>query len=151
MTIFMYPNNKESQPMDPQETFCHNPECPASGKMGRGNIGVYSRKQQRYICHECKTTFTQSKGMYCHLRYSCEVVTQVITLLAYGCPLQAIGRIFFARHDNLSYRFSSFSRFSLLCPSIPRISLAINICCSSSGKGIGISRIRSMVIDEIVA
>lgn len=77
--------------MDPQQIFCHNPDCPASGKVGCGNIGVHSRKQQRYICHECKTTFTQSKGTpFYRLRYSVEVVTQVITLLAYGCPLQAI-------------------------------------------------------------
>ena len=77
--------------MDPQEVFCHNPDCPASGKVGRGNIGVHSCKQQRYICHECKTTFTPSKGtVFYRLRYSVEVVTQVITLLAYGCPLQAI-------------------------------------------------------------
>ena len=77
--------------MDPQQIFCHNSDCPASGKVGCGNIGVHSRKQQRYICHECKTTFTQSKGTpFYRLRYSCDVVTQVITLLAYGCPLQAI-------------------------------------------------------------
>ena len=77
--------------MDPQQIFCHNPDCPASGKVGRGNIGVHSQKQQRYICHECKVTFTQSKGTPLYrLRYSAEIVTQVITLLAYGCPLQAI-------------------------------------------------------------
>ena len=77
--------------MDPQQIFCHNPDCPARGKVGKGNIGVHSRKQHRYICHECKTTFTQSKGtLFYRLRYSCDVVTQVITLLAYGCPLQAI-------------------------------------------------------------
>ncbi len=65
--------------MDPPQIFCHNPDCPASGKVGWGNIGVDSRKQQRYICHECKTTFTQSKGTpFYRLRYSVEVVTQVI-------------------------------------------------------------------------
>ena len=48
--------------MDPQQLLCHTPACPARGKVGRGNIGVHSRKQQRYICHECKRTFTQSKG-----------------------------------------------------------------------------------------
>ncbi len=77
--------------MDPPQIFCHNPDCPASGKVDRGNIGVHSRKPERYICHECKTTFTPSKGTaFYRLRYSVEFVTQVITLLAYGCPLQAI-------------------------------------------------------------
>ena len=77
--------------MDPQEIFCHNPDCPASGKVGCGNIGVHSKKQQRYVCHECKRTFTESKGTPFHrLRYPTAVVTRVITLLAYGCPRQAI-------------------------------------------------------------
>ena len=77
--------------MDPQQIFCHNPDCPASGKVGQGNIGVHSRQSHRYICHECKTTFSQSKGtVFYRLRYPVEVVTRVITLLAYGCPLQAI-------------------------------------------------------------
>ena len=77
--------------MDPQQLFCHNPDCRASGKVDRGNIGVHSRKPERYICHECKTTFTPSKGsVFYGLRYSVEFVTQVITLLAYGCPVQAI-------------------------------------------------------------
>ena len=77
--------------MDPHELFCHNLDCPASGKVGCGNIGVHSIKQQRYVCHECKQTFTEGKGTVFHrLRYPVEVVTRVITLLAYGCPVQAI-------------------------------------------------------------
>jgi transposase-like protein len=82
--------------MDPSRVFCHNPDCPARGKTGRGNIGVHSRKENRYICHTCGKTFTESKGtvFYPHvrgdLRYPVEFVTQVITLLAYGCPIAAI-------------------------------------------------------------
>lgn len=77
--------------MEPQQLFCHNPDCPASGKVNRGNIGVHSRKQHRYICHECNNTFTWTKGTpFYRLHYPLEFVTQVITLLAYGCPLQAI-------------------------------------------------------------
>lgn len=30
--------------MDPQQIFCHNPDCQARGKVCRGNIGVHSRK-----------------------------------------------------------------------------------------------------------
>ena len=76
--------------MNPQAVFCHNSACPASGKIGCGNIGVHSKKQQRYVCHECKQTFTANTGTAFHrLRYSVEVVTQVITLLAYGGPVQA--------------------------------------------------------------
>jgi transposase-like protein len=74
--------------MDPNKVFCHNPDCPARGKLGRGNIGVHSRKQRRYICHVCKKTFTESQGtVFYRLRHPVEFVTQMITLLAYGCPI----------------------------------------------------------------
>ena len=56
--------------MDPQEIFCHNSACLVSGKVGCGNIGVHSKKQRRYVCHERKQTFTEDKGTAFHrLRY----------------------------------------------------------------------------------
>jgi transposase-like protein len=77
--------------MDPSKVFCHNPDCPARGKLGCGNIRIHSRKQQRYICSECRKTFTDSKGtVFYRLRHPVEFVTQIITLLAYGCPIAAI-------------------------------------------------------------
>lgn len=77
--------------MDPNKVFCHNPDCPARGKSGRGNISIHSLKQRRYICSECGKTFTDSKGtVFYRLRYPVEFVTQMITLLAYGCPIAAI-------------------------------------------------------------
>jgi transposase-like protein len=77
--------------MDPSKVFCHNPDCPARGKLGRGNIGIHSRKKRRYICHVCGKTFTESKGtVFYRLRYPVEFVTQMITLLAHGCPVAAI-------------------------------------------------------------
>jgi transposase-like protein len=77
--------------MDPNKVFCHNPDCPARGKSGHGNISIHSRKQRRYICSECGKTFTDSKGtVFYRLRYPVEFVTQMITLLAYGCPIAAI-------------------------------------------------------------
>lgn len=77
--------------MDPSKVFCHNRDCPARGKMGHGNIGIHSFKEQRYICHVCGKTFTESKGtVFYRLRYPVEFITQMLTLLAYGCPLAAI-------------------------------------------------------------
>ena len=37
--------------MDPRTTFCPNWHCPARGQIGRGNIGIHSQKEQRFICH----------------------------------------------------------------------------------------------------
>jgi transposase-like protein len=77
--------------VDPQQTFCPNPACPARGQVGQGNIGVHSRKEQRYICRVCKQTFAARTGtVFYRLRTPAETVTLVVTLLACGCPLQAI-------------------------------------------------------------
>jgi transposase-like protein len=77
--------------MDPQTVFCHNLDCPARGQIGKGNIGVFSQKERRYICHVCKRTFAASKGtVFYRLRTVKDVVVTVLTLLAHGCPVQAI-------------------------------------------------------------
>jgi transposase-like protein len=77
--------------MDPQTIFCPNSNCPARGQTGQGNIGVHSHKERRYICHVCHQTFAETKGtVYYRVQREASEVTRVVTLLAYGCPLQAI-------------------------------------------------------------
>jgi transposase-like protein len=77
--------------MDPTPVFCPNLACPASGQTGQGNIGIHSRKHQRFICMQCRQTFTETKGtVFYRLRTSAETVPLVVTLMAHGCPLQAI-------------------------------------------------------------
>src|SRR5258706_1141154 len=77
--------------MDPQDVFCPNPDCPASGQTGEGNIGIHSQKERRYRCRQCGKTFAETQGTAIYrLRTSEATVTLVITLLACGCPLQAI-------------------------------------------------------------
>jgi len=77
--------------MDPTTTCCPNVACPARGQTGQGNIGIHSCKDKRFICTECHKTFSATKGTACYrLRTSAETVSLVVTLLAHGCPLQAI-------------------------------------------------------------
>ena len=77
-------------PMDPQTIFCPNEACPARGQIGEGNIGIHSQKEQRYVCRVCHKTFAARKGTaFYRLRTAEETVTLVVTLLAYGCPIQA--------------------------------------------------------------
>jgi transposase-like protein len=77
--------------MDPQQVFCPNPDCPARGQRGQGNIHVHSRSERRYRCQVCGRTFAARKGtVFYRLRTPEVIVTQVVTLLAYGCPLPAI-------------------------------------------------------------
>ena len=77
--------------MDPTTIFCPNLACPARGHVGQGNIGIHSRKDQRFICTQCRKTFTATKGTaFYRLRTRPRRVRLVLTLLAHGCPLQAI-------------------------------------------------------------
>jgi transposase-like protein len=77
--------------MDPTTTFCPNRHCPARGHTGRGNIGIHAQKEQRFICHACHQTFSATKGtVFYRLRTAAETVSLVVTLLAHGCPVQAI-------------------------------------------------------------
>ena len=77
--------------MDPRSQFCHNPECPDRGRVGQGNIGVFSQKERRYKCQTCGKTFAASKGTpFYRLRTAMDLVTLVATLLSHGCPIQAI-------------------------------------------------------------
>jgi transposase-like protein/IS1 family transposase len=77
--------------MNPTIVFCPNLACPARGQTGQGNIGIHSRQEKRFICTQCRKTFTATKGTALYrLRTSAETVTRVVTLMAHGCPLQAI-------------------------------------------------------------
>ena len=77
--------------MHPQEQFCHNNDCPTRGQIGKGNIIIHGRKDQRCRCTVCGSTFTITKGTALFgLKKSTELFVIVITLLAYGCPVAAI-------------------------------------------------------------
>ena len=77
--------------MDPTTVFCPNRACPARGQTGQGNIGIHSCKDQRFMCTECHKTFSATTGTALYrLRTPAETVSLVVTLLAHGCPLQAI-------------------------------------------------------------
>lgn len=77
--------------MDPQTQFCPNLACPARGKTGAENILIHSRNPARYKCKACGKTFSAKVGTpFYRLHYSADLITCVMTLIAFGCPLQAI-------------------------------------------------------------
>jgi transposase-like protein len=77
--------------MNPSERFCPHPDCPKQGQIGAGNLVIHSQQEHRYRCKICKHTFAETQGTpYYRLRTDHDVVTLVVTLLAHGCPLQAI-------------------------------------------------------------
>ena len=69
--------------------------CPARGQVGQGNIGVHSRKERRYCCRVCAKTFGARTGTIFHRRRTDEaLITVVIILVSWGCPLVALEHAF---------------------------------------------------------
>jgi transposase-like protein len=77
--------------MDPQKRFCHNERCWAYARAGEDHIVIHSQKERRYRCKRCSKTFSETKGTPLYrVHKPHELVSIVVTLLAYGCPIQAI-------------------------------------------------------------
>jgi transposase-like protein/IS1 family transposase len=77
--------------MNPQEQFCPNMACHASGRVGGGNIVIHSQKERRYRCRCCGKTFSETYGTSVYrLKKTHDLFVLVVTLLVYGCPVQAI-------------------------------------------------------------
>jgi transposase-like protein len=75
--------------MNPHDQLCPNPACGARGKDGK--IAIHSQVEQRYRCKVCGHTFSQTKGTALYrLKKPHPLFVIVVTLLAYGCPVQAV-------------------------------------------------------------
>jgi transposase-like protein len=85
----------QTQQMNASTQFCPNEACKARGQVGQGNIMVHGRKRPRYKCKTCGRTFSARVGTsFAGLRKPVDLIVLVVTLLAYGCPLQAIVHAF---------------------------------------------------------
>ena len=81
--------------MDASQVFCPNEACQARGKIGAGNIVIHGKTRARYRCKTCGKTFSAQAGtMFEGLRRPKALIVIVVTLLAYGCPIQAIVQAF---------------------------------------------------------
>ncbi len=77
--------------MNLKQIFCPNIDCPARGQCDRGNISLHSDQEKRCYCTVCDKTFSVTKGsIFYRLKTDAQTIMLVITLLAYGCPVQAI-------------------------------------------------------------
>ena len=77
--------------MTPQEEFCPNMDCPDRGKIGNGNVVCHSQKEKRCKCKTCGKTFSVTTGTALYgLKKGHDIFVIVVTLLAFGCPVQAI-------------------------------------------------------------
>lgn len=84
-----------TEQMNASPVFCPNPACRARGQVGQDNIVSHGRKRPRYRCKTCSKTFSAKEGtLFAGLRKPTEMIVLVVTLLAYGCPVQAIVHAF---------------------------------------------------------
>jgi len=80
-----------TEKMNASSVFCPNEDCCARGKIGEGNIVIHERARPRYRCKTCGKTFSAFQGtMFEGLRKPKSLIVIVVTLLTYGCPVQAI-------------------------------------------------------------
>src|SRR5713101_4010877 len=84
-----------TEQMDASQVFCPNLDCMARGKIGEGNVVSHGKARPRYRCKSCGKTFSAQAGtMFQGLRKPKALIVIVVTLLAYGCPIQAIVQAF---------------------------------------------------------
>ena len=77
--------------MNPQEEFCPNEKCPDRGKVNHGNVVCHSQQDQRCKCTTCDKTFSVTRGTAVYgIKKEHDLFWMVVTLLAFGCPVQAV-------------------------------------------------------------
>src|SRR5439155_25507739 len=85
----------QTEQMNASTQFCPNEACKARGQVGQGNLVIPGRKRPRSQCKTCGKTFSAKTGtMLEGQRKPTELIVIVVTLLAYGCPIQAIVHAF---------------------------------------------------------
>ncbi len=81
--------------MNLQSVFCPNKACPDKHQVGKGNIVSHGQARQRCKCKSCGHTFSYRQGtMFAGLRTEVQIVTWVVGLIAWGCPVAAIVAVF---------------------------------------------------------
>lgn len=77
--------------MYPHPIFCPIETCPSRGIIGKGNLRLHDSRRNRWKCWVCGHTFSGRRGTpFFGLKTDPKIVVCVVTLLAFGCPPQAI-------------------------------------------------------------
>jgi transposase-like protein/IS1 family transposase len=77
--------------MDPQPSFCPIETCPSRGIVGAGNLRVHDSLRNRWRCSTCGKTFSGRRGTpFYGIKTEPQLVVWVVSLLAFGCPVQAV-------------------------------------------------------------
>jgi transposase-like protein len=84
-------NASGTRKIDTSQECCLNEACPSRGLIGQGNIVIHDSIRGRLKCNICKKTFNKKRGTALEgIRKPEELFVTVISLLSWGCPIQAI-------------------------------------------------------------
>jgi hypothetical protein len=84
-----------TEQIEASQVFCPNMACMTRGKIGEGTIVSHGKARARFRCKTCGKTFSAQAGtMFEGLRKPKALIVIVVTLVAYGCPIQAIVQAF---------------------------------------------------------
>lgn len=80
--------------METEGRWCDNTSCFDVGKIGIGNIKVYSYAESRFYCTTCQRTFSADKGTFFEtVRTPRPILLDAISMLVERNSLRAISRI----------------------------------------------------------
>jgi transposase-like protein len=88
--------------MEPAKEWCPNESCPHVGKVGIGNIEVFSYQDHRYRCCTCDQTFSANHDtIFFRLRAERQVFLDVIYALVERNSIRGTGRIKHVKIDTI--------------------------------------------------
>lgn len=80
--------------MNLKQQWCDHPRCKFYGKVGAGNVRVFSSKERRYYCNACHHTWSANTGTaFAGLRCSRLTLARVVEQLSERASLRATGRL----------------------------------------------------------
>lgn len=89
-----YASAEETYVMNLEHQWCDHPRCKFYGKVGAGNVRVFSSKDRRYYCTVCRHTWSANTGTaFEGLRCSRLTLTRVVEQLSERASLRATGRL----------------------------------------------------------
>ena len=86
--------------------FCPNTGCSDYGERQKGNIIKFGKTEsgrQRYRCHSCESTFTETKGtIFFRKRTPEREIMEVLALIAEGSRVSSVARVKGHKEDTIA-------------------------------------------------
>ena len=86
--------------------FCPKPGCSDYGELQKGNIIKFGKTEagrQRYLCHSCESTFTETTGtIFFRKRTPGREIMESLALIAEGSRVSSVARVKGHKEDTIA-------------------------------------------------